>query len=90
MKRIEGVGTKLVPRARKRPLTDLEKAKAALGLSAAPTTLPCRDKYMLFQLFLISTLPNEFPSWHLIKVPMTFRSAVRQQKLPRSTLGSQF
>lgn len=49
IKRIEGVGAKLVPRARKKPLTDLEKAKAALGLSAAPATLPCRDKYVLFQ-----------------------------------------
>ncbi|KAG0609829.1 hypothetical protein M758_7G017000 [Ceratodon purpureus] len=44
VKRIEGVGAKLIPRARKKPLTDLEKAKAALGLSAAPTTLPCRDR----------------------------------------------
>lgn len=42
--RIEGVGAKAVPRPRKRPLTYLEKAKAALGLSAAPTSLPCRDK----------------------------------------------
>jgi hypothetical protein len=52
VKRIEGVEAKLVPRARKRPLTDLEKAKAALGLSAAPTTLPCRDRCVLLKLFL--------------------------------------
>lgn len=51
MDRIEGVGAKAVPRPRKRPLTYLEKAKAALGLSAAPTSLPCRDKYVLLRIF---------------------------------------
>lgn len=64
--RIEGVGAKLVPRARKRPLTDLEKAKAALGLSAAPTTLPCRDRFALSDLILISTLLNELPCLHFM------------------------
>jgi hypothetical protein len=43
--RIEGIGAKCIPPSRKRPLTELEKAKAALMLSATPASLPCRDKY---------------------------------------------
>ena len=49
---LQKIGTKRIPEhVRNHKPTELEKAKATLLLATLPKSLPCRNKYVIFEVF---------------------------------------
>lgn len=49
---LQKIGVKKIPEhVRSHKQTELEKAKATLLLATLPKSLPCRTKYVIFELF---------------------------------------